>query len=418
MSNPIGIRRRDVLRGLGAGAALFAPLARSLEARAAAPAGNFVVFYTPNGHVRSAFGASGSGAAFTLKPSLAPLEPYKASLSVCANLDNPGASSKGSHEDCVRTLTCVPGGDIYRGYGTSIDWVVANHLGSRPLTLSTLWKQAPNWQSKISWKSNGVFDPHLDDAGAVYADLFARFVPSQSPGEVDKILAQGRSVLDFVREDVSLLAPRLPAAERGKMSNHLDALRQLEKGLGASAVAASCATGPLKTRLDAGTAGLTGGAELQRALELKIDLIATAFSCGVRRVATLLTQGASGGRNPLGGLGHHNVSHYEGTNPTELWKQIDRWYAERFATLVKRLAELRLLETTIAVWCTEISEGHVQSGFVIPVAGGGALGIQPMQTFGSKSTLSNLWVSVQKALGVPSDTFGAGSSGGIPGLLK
>jgi hypothetical protein len=112
------------------------------------------------------------------------------------------------------------------------------------------------------------------------------------------------------------------------------------------------------------------------------------------------------------------VSHYEGANPVEVWKKIDTWYAERFAYVMKRLNDLALLDTTIVAWCTEISEGHDQRGFVVPIAGGGALGLQLGQALSARSTLSNLWVTVQRALGVPSDTFGAGSSGGIAGLLK
>lgn len=408
------IGRRDLLRGLGAGAALFAPFARQATAWASGRAApNLFVFYTPNGHVRSAFGASGSGAGFTLKPSLAPLEPWKGKLAVLSGIDNPGASSKASHEDCVRTLTCVPGGDIYRGYGPSIDWVVAGALETRPLTLSSMWSGAPNWQTKISWKQAGVFDAHIDSASTAYAEVFAKAVPSGSPAEVEKTIAQGRSVLDFVRGDVQTLQGRLAAPERAKLQNHLDALRQLETTLSASASAASCNAGPVKARIDASGSG----EDLRRAIEIKIDLATTAFACGVRRVATLLTQGASGGRNPLGGIGHHNVSHYEGPTPVEVWKKIDLWYAERFAYLLKRLSDLQLLDTTVCAWCTEIAEGHAQRGFVIPLAGGGALGMAQAASF-SGGTLSNVWVSVQKAMGIARDTFGAGSSGGIPGLHR
>jgi hypothetical protein len=408
--------RRDLLRGLGLGAVAFSPFARSVQAAAAGrKTGNFMVFYTPNGHVRSAFGATGAGASFALKPSLAPLEPFKSKLAVLERLDNPGASSKASHEDCVRTLTCVPGGDIYKAYGPSIDWVVANHLGSRPLTMSSVWSASPNWQTKISWRASGVFDPHVDSASALFNEVFGRFVPP-SAGDATKVLAQGKSVLDFVRQDLERLSPRLPPADRVKLQNHAEALRELETNLQATGGAA-CATGPVKTRVDASSGGATGGEELKRAIELKIDLAATAFACGARRVATLLTQGCSAGRNPFGGNNHHSVSHYEGKDPVVVWKRIDVWYAERFAYLLKRLADLQILDDTVVAWCTEIVEGHSQRGFVIPVAGGRALGLQQGASF-SGGTLSNLWVSVGKALGVASDTFGVGASGGIPGLWK
>jgi hypothetical protein len=414
----MAIGRRDLLRGLGTGAALLAPFARQVTAWAAGtPTPNFFVFYTPNGHVRSAFGASGSGAGFALKPSLAALEPWKGKLAMLSGIDNPGASSKASHEDCTRTLTCVPGGDMYKGYGPSIDWAVAAALGGRPMTMSSIWNRAPNWQTKISWKDSGVFDAHIDSASTLYGEAFAKAVPTQSPADVDKVLAQGKSVLDFVRGDIQMMQARLAATDKAKLQNHLDALRQLESNVATTAAAASCNSGAAKARVDAGTAGATGGEELKRAIEIKIDLAVTGFACGSRRAATLLAQGASDGRNPLGGLGHHPISHFEGTNPLDLWKKIDTWYAERFAYLLKRLTDLQLLDTTVCAWCTEISEAHSQKGFVIPLAGGGALGMAQAASF-TGGSLSNVWVSVQKAMGIKKDTFGAGSSGGISGLYK
>jgi hypothetical protein len=419
--------RRDLLRGIGAGAAFLTPIVRDVQAWAAgAPAGNFMVFYTPNGHRRSDFGATGIDGTFTLKSSLAPLEPYKAKLTVMGNLDNPGPSSKGSHEDCVRTLTCVSGGDLYTAQGPSIDWVIAGALGERPLTTSSLWPNAPNWQTKISWKGKGVNDPHVDSAKTVFDNLFGSVMvgtpppASGGPSAADVAAAQKRSVLDYVKEDANLLLGRLPANQKVKITNHLDAIRELEKKLAPTAPGSTngvaCTTTTVKQRVDAGTAGLTGGPELQAAIEIKLDLLATAFSCGTRHVATLLCQGASDGRNPFGGVNHHDVSHGKGDDPVGTWKKIDAWYAARFAYLMKKLQDLQIIDHTIVAWATEISEEHDQTGFVIPVAGGAGLGLRNGRAFADRDTLSNLWVSIQKAMGVASNDFGAGSSGGVPGL--
>jgi hypothetical protein len=232
------------------------------------------------------------------------------------------------------------------------------------------------------------------------------------------LAAQRKSVLDFVREDVSTFMTRVPASEKVKLATHLEALREVEKKISPPALAvstASCAPSAARTRTEIGTTGLTGGDELRVAIEIQLDLIATAFACGNRRVATLLTQGASAGRNPFGGVNHHDVSHGMGVDPGGTWARIDLWYAERFAYFLKRLQELRILDTTVVAWVTEISEDHSQDGFVIPVAGGQALGLRGRRSFG-KNTLSNLWVSVAKAMGQNIETFGVGSAGGIPGL--
>lgn len=409
----ISMQRRDLLGGLGAGTVLFAPLVRQVNAWAAGKATpNFLAFFTPNGHVRSDFGGSGEGTSFTLKSSLAPLEPHKGKLAIVSNLDNPGASSKGSHEDCVRTLTCMPGPGLYEAFGPSIDWVIGNHLNSRPMTLSSSWPGRPNWQSKISWQKEKVFDPHVDSASGMFGEVFANVMPTQSAAEVEKTLRAKKSILDHVVGDINALNARLPGAQRPKLQTHTEAIRQLEKSLTPASVA-SCSTTSLKAALDA------GGTGLQRSLELKIDLIATAFACGARRSASLLAQGASGGINPVGGPGnHHNVSHGEVPDAKNVWKKIDLWYANRFAYLMKKFTDLGIIDNTVTVWATEISEQHSQIGFVMPVAGGGALGMQLGKAYGDKDQISNLWVSCQKAMGLAKDTFGNKSSGGIPGLWK
>jgi hypothetical protein len=147
-----------------------------------------------------------------------------------------------------------------------------------------------------------------------------------------------------------------------------------------------------------------------------VDIIGTAFACGVRRSATLMVQPGNAGINPIGGVGnHHQVSH---DGPVDTRIQIDHWYATRFASLLKRFSDLGVLDTTVIAWVTEIVEDHSQYGFVTPIAGGSALGMQHGRVYDNGKTLSNLWVSVQQAMGVRSDTFGSGSSGGIPGFFK
>jgi Protein of unknown function (DUF1552) len=434
------IARRDLLRGLGLGTVILSPFVRSVEGWAQGKnTGNFLAFFSPNGFVRSSFGASGSGASFALKPSLAPLEPYKTKLSVCSPLDNSALSPKGSHEDMCKQLTAVPGADMYTGYGPSIDWVIAGASGQRPMTMSSLCTSKPNYQTKLSWKSAGVSDPHVDSALTIFNELFGSAVPNQSQQQTDRLLAARRSVLDYIKGDIASLNARLAAPDRQKLSNHLDGLRQLELALAPGAVASCNGSDAVKTRAtdspsasgaagyvqsasicNGGNGGCATGAEaatmLQSEFELRVEVIATAFACGVRRAATLMVQPGNAGINPIGGVGnHHQVTH---DGPMETRIQIDRWYATRFAYLLKRLSEMQILDTTVVVWVTEISEEHYQQGFVTPVAGGGALGMQHGQLYGNGKTLSNLWVSVQQAMGISSATFGSGSSGGIPGLFK
>jgi hypothetical protein len=82
-----------------------------------------------------------------------------------------------------------------------------------------------------------------------------------------------------------------------------------------------------------------------------------------------------------------------------------------------------VLDRTIIAWVTEIAEEHNQSDHVVVLAGGNALGMKLGQGIrypftGSEGGgeavardpknkgISDLWVTVQQALGVSSDKFG------------
>jgi hypothetical protein len=168
-------------------------------------------------------------------------------------------------------------------------------------------------------------------------------------------------------------------------------------------------------------------AELQKRGELWMDMIATAFACGTRRVATIQWQGASEGYDPAADQGspnHHSVSH--GSMPAAHWADIDTWYSNRFAYMLNALKTFNVLDKTVIAWVSEITEGHNQLNMVSVVAGGRALGIKlgqyimypitgqeregsgaiPVQQDPKNKGLNDLWVTLQNAVGVPATTFG------------
>ncbi len=439
--------RRDLLRGLGAGAVLLAPFARSRRLDAAPAAdGNLLVFFTPNGFARDKFDAVPSaGGGYTFKPSLAALEPHRSNVSVIRGLCNKSASTKSSHEDCVKILTCVSGADTSTGYGPSIDQVVAKQFGGRPLTLAVeKFNAEPNWQTKISWVQAGAFEPHVKSTKAVFDNVFGNFMPPMAGDATrapDPVLAQNKSVLDFVRGDISLFKSRLSKADQAKLDLHLDALREVEKrvattpDLSRSGNTGACAINGLSQRASA--AQLPDQVDNLKAQgETMLDLVATSFACGLKRSATLFWQPASDGINPnRGGGNHHQVSHYEAPNSAQQWPAIDAWYADRFKYAIEALASRGVLDDTVVVWVTEISESHNQNDFVNVVAGGKNLGIKLGQYLkypfvgdegggvsvgrdARNKSQAELWVSIQKALGIAQDTFGdvEHSSGGLTEL--
>ena len=428
------ISRRKLLAGIGAGSAILSGFARNRMADAA-PKGNFLMYTTPNGFVRSAFGASGSGDSMVLLPSLKALEPFKNDITVIRGLSNQSASSFNSHEDMCKMLTCVHGGgDKSTVYAPSFDHIIGQKLGERPLTLAPPQSRGANIYAAVSWTGPNKVDPYVTDPlqafltalGGISADGSGG-ADSEAAEKLKRLLERRKSVLDFARADIGKFRSRLSSTDANNLDQYLGAIRGLEKDFveqpaAAPVAAASCALTLANQKATKYASTGPVGEKKAIGIEAHMDIITTAFGCGARRIATLA--GAEN-INPFGGKDHHGVSH--GEAPLQVWKDIDTWYAQRFAYLLGQLKATGQLDHTIVAWSSDIAENHNQSDCVFIVAGGRALGMKLGQSIrypfkgnsdgfqefalaqarnpGNRS-FHDLWVSVQKALGINENTFG------------
>ncbi|HEY6079267.1 MAG TPA: DUF1552 domain-containing protein [Polyangiaceae bacterium] len=432
--------RRNLLRGLGAGAMLLAPFVKHRSSMAQeASNGNLLIFFTPNGHIKDEFDAEGAGAAFTLKKSLAPLEAYKADLAVIRGLALKTPTEINSHDDICRITTCFEGPDKAKAYGPSVDHVIGNAIGQRPIYVTPEPARAEgHWRNALSWRESEVAEPFLTDPTAVFSSLFAGGVmagPGGAPDPaIERARARNKSILDAVNADIQTFRGRINSQDKAHLDLYLDSLRDVENkvtGSGSTAGGGVCMPDAVKARIaalpvtpeqrdDNSPAGLAEN--LRQNGELMVDLISAGFACGTNRVASILWQGASEGLDPANDMGspnHHSVSH---STDIESWKKIDVWYAERFAYTLESLKKVGMLDKTVVVWITEIAQGHETGDFVHIVAGGQSLGIKTNQRIwypfkgnpGDKNvlkdpvnrSLADLWVTVQNAMGVPGETFG------------
>ena len=445
------VKRRDLLAGLGAASLILSPFVRKMRARAAgvqAP-GNFFFFFTGNGFVRSDFGSRGQGDDFTLLPSLSPLEPVKDQISVLRGLSNKSANERGQfHFNITRLLTCVGGEGPFVGYGPSLDYVIAGLTPNPPLNLITYWPRVPNMFTGLTWRGFGKRLPHINDSREAYKVVFGDLAPTGTSAEIEDALAREKSLLDFVKADITAFKSRLPSSAKADADNMFETIRSLEvrltKPMANRAACDEQALGKARTTTppaDA-SAGTYDKAAFEQHNTVQMDLAVATMACGMRNAVTFMNQGGGGGLNPLSGVGkaddHHEVGHGE-TSPgvaalTE-WKAIDKYYAGRFRLLLDKLKTVGILDDTVVVWGSEIAEAHSQNNQTFIVAGGAKRGIAHKRTFDfpfvgnemggpaagrnpRNASLSDLWVSVQKACGVNSEVFGQDSQGGIPGLFK
>ena len=452
--------RRSLLKGLGAGAALLGPFLkhRSSMAQTATPAANLLIWYTPNGHKRAlttngvttpCFDATGSSSSLNLGTALMPLQPYTSDIAVVRGLNSKTPTFIASHQDNCRILTCVGApkeasdNSQFTGYGPSIDQAVGTVFNERPLCIAVdPFRSMPYWRTFLNWQASGVNEPFTKDFMGVFTDLFGgmtgQTTTAAQQAAIMRTQTRNKSLLDFVTSDIATFRKRINSNDAVHMDAYLASLQSLQQKVSQAAMAGTCDTSTLMPRVatmegtaapiqndDKSADGLAD--QLQARGELWMDMISTAFACGSRRVATIQWQGASEGYDPAANQGsptHHSVSH--GSAPAAHWGDIDTWYANRFAYMLNSLKTLNVLDKTVIVWVTEITEGHNQIDMVNVVAGGQSLGLKmgqyikypitgqelegsgaiPIQQNPANRGFNDLWVTVQNAVGVNATTFG------------
>jgi hypothetical protein len=458
--NTTTFSRRKLLSGLGAGAFLFGPMARSRLSMAAGNRGNFLQFNTPNGFklydniTRKSvpyFKASGSGAALTFGSALAPFEPVKGDVVVLAGMNNkcPGLTTSSHPCGLQKLTTCVWDGTDNDVGGPSIDYALARNFNQNPLCM-----QAGAGSSKPSWRGPGAPNVMTNSPKTAYANAFGALMPATSPqmaAATDDLLKRKKSVLDFVTNEASLFRTRLGASDRRLLDYHLTALRDLETKL---AVSLAPPADPRACAADrAKAASAITGASVQATGEAMLEIAATAFGCGVVRSAVMdwglgswgimpldkATIIASGVPNVDGRLiaakrdgaaaNHHDITHNDPAGShAAIQHLIDQWYAQRMADFLALLKGRGLLDTTIVVWTSECND-HYGYRQTVVVGGGKGLGFKTGQAVTYTDVLDNkmsfltpaiypslrqtpnrsyndLWVCVQKAMGINSPYFG------------
>ena len=290
--------------------------------------------------------------------------------------------------------------------------MVGAALNQKPLIIGVdPFRDWPMWRTLLSWapSANGPVNvPFVKDHQQVFTDLFADLMGAGPWPDKKATIARVRA------HDPGLLGRGFAAP-----------MLRMELAALQARITALPAMAP-KQDDDRSPGGFAS--ELQTRGELWMDMLAMAFLLGRQRVAVLQWQGASEGYDPVANLGsptHHSVT--EGAAPATHWADIDTWYANRFAYQLGALRDLGILDRTIVVWVSEITEAHNQVNMVTVVAGGGLLGMKtgkyiqyplkgqelvedsdsiPVAKDPANRSLSDLWVTVQQAMGVAKPTFG------------
>jgi hypothetical protein len=440
------MNRRHLLKA-AAGALLASPLVPLLEARGQVPSmpKRLLLFFTPHGTIYDQWKPGGADTGYTLSPLLQPLTAHRSKLVVIDGLRINGEyhpnCSLAPHPIGMATLwtgsrvndieTVVPGGNVPVGVwstGPSIDQVIANRLTAntrfRSLELGVQTSISQAAFRTVYSGARTALNPQTDPRAA-YLSLFAGL--NADAARLERIRFEKQSMIDVNKAEVDALLRRAGAHDRAKLEAHLTALRDLERQL-AQTTSGACQSPAAPNAIDTGA--VPNRPEL---FDQHATVIAGAFACDLTRVASF--QFSNGHDNvPYPWLGyqgahHDNLTHDETAPAARATRiQICRWYAEKFAVLLGKLAAVpegggTMLDNTMVVWGTEVATGaHTFTNVPFVVAGGGAQGVRSGRLLNAGGAFHHrLLVSIAHFMGQTDITrFGDldTGSGGLPGLLS
>jgi len=430
--------RRTVLRGLGTALALpfldgMVPALQALRNTAANPIRRFGAVYVPNGMEMRQWTPKGEGQNFEFSRILKPLEAFRNQVNILSGLaDKPAIPRQGEgvgdHARAASTwLTGVhvkktEGPDIRAGQ--SLDQLIAQQVGqatqlaSLELALDSVevlgacdQGYSCAYANTISWRTPTTPLPMENDPRAVFERLFGAADSTDAAARLAR-LREDRSVLDFVSAEANGLKRSLGAADSSKLTQYLDAVRDVERRIQTAERQADREMPVFEQPI-----GIPD--TFEQHAKLMYDLWLLAFQTDLTRVGTFMMGKEVTGRSyPEIGVssGHHGVSHHQ-NDPKQLeaLAKINNYHIQMFGHFLDKMSSTpdgdgSLLDHTLLLYGTGISDGNLHFHLDLPmlVAGGAAGNLKGGRhlQYHDDSPLTNLYLAVLDKLGIPVEHFG------------
>jgi len=425
------IPRRTLLRGMGAAVALplldaMVPAATALAQTAAVPRRRFGAVFIPNGAIVEQWTPTTAGVGFELSPILKPIERFKQSLVVVSNLTraNPGVVEGDHAISAAGWLTGIypkrtEAEDVLAG--TTIDQAVAARIGQDTpfpslevaTTDFTGYVGACTsgfscvYTNTISWSTPTTPLPMEINPRVVFERLFGR------PGTDAERAARrrrDRTILDLIGEQAADLRRQLGAADRSRVGDYLDNLREIERRIQRAEA---------RTAVEVPSITLPIGIpdSFEEHLALMYELLTVAYQADLTRVFTFMTDRELSQRTyPEIGVTeqHHTVSHH-GNDPQNIEKvaRINTYHVELFGRFLDRLqatpdGDGSLLDHTMLVYGGGMGNPNQHASDPLPllVAGGHVGTGHRHLRLAPRTPVGNLWLTVAREFGAEAERFG------------
>jgi hypothetical protein len=428
--------RRAFLRGVGTTLAL--PLLDSMiPAMAVAGVAKAPVrlgfVYHPVGMILNKWNPETEGAAFEITPTMQALEPFRENMVVFTGLAQVQgrALGDGAGDHAREGATWLTGVHPKKTEGVGIragisaDQIAAREFGkSTQLASLELGLESASlaggcdsgyscaYTNTVCWRGDTTPLPVEVNPRIIFERLFGDG-DSTDPVARKAMLNEQRSILDYVSGSIDRLENKIGPADRHKLSEYLDAIRDIERRIQKAEQQSAEIKIPAMQRPTAIPEVFEDHAKLM------MDLQVIAWQTDMTRVITFML-GRAGSNRPYRQIGisdgHHSITHHQ-NDPVKIANvaKIDAYLVKTFAYFLEKLkatpdGDGNLLDHSLILYGSGLGDANVHTHHDLPTAvfgaGGGRLKGGRHLKYAKETPLNNLLLSLLDMGGVHTDKFG------------
>jgi uncharacterized protein DUF1552 len=408
------LSRRTLLKGAGASIALplldaMIPAGTALAQTAAVSPLRLGFVYFPHGALQDEWQPKQTGRDFELPFIVKPLEPLREYLTVISGLRNKGGEGGTPHgytEETWLSAVLPRTRNVANGRGMTIDQIAAKRLANNtPLPSMELCGEPGG---NISYRTPNQPLPMESNPRKVFYSMFGQ---GDNKRERTAILKTTDSLLDYVAESAASLNKKLDAADRARVSDYLDSVREIETRI--QKLEAS-----MESMVDLPDAPLGAPEDFGEHLDIQFEMMALAYQTNRTNVASMRMVKEASMRV------YKNLGISEAFHPTSHWggfpervanlRLIQNWHTAVFAKFAKRLQEMpdgngSMLDHSIILFGSNMANSDAHNADPLPqmLVGKGRGKVKGAQHlhYPQDTPHANLLVTILDRAGIPAEDF-------------
>jgi len=407
------LSRRTLLKGLGASIGLplldaMIPAHTALAQTAAAPQLRLGFVYFPHGALQDEWQPKQTGSGFEFPFIVKPLEPLREYLTVISGLRNKGGEGGTPHGYTEETwLSCVlpRSRNGANGRGVTVDQIAARRLGKNTTLPSLELCGEPG--GNISYRTPTQPLPMESNPRKVFYTMFGQGDTKQ---QRTAILNTTTSLLDYVQESTASLNRKLDAADRARVSEYLDSVREIE-------IRVQKLEASMESLGDLPDAPLGSPDDFDEQLNIQFEMMALAWQTNRTNVSSMRMVKEASMRV------YKNLGISEAFHPTSHWggfperianlRLIQNYHTMVFAKFAQRLKNMpdgdgSLLDHSIILFGSNMANSDAHDADPLPqmlVGRGGRIKGGQHLHYPKDTPHANLLVTILDRAGIPAEEF-------------